>query len=221
MLLAVDTSTQWLGIALYDGHMVAAEHAWLSQGHHTVELAPAIQWMLARTQVSIKQLKALGVALGPGSFTSLRIGLAVVKGLALAEKLPVIGIPTLDILAYGQPPDERRLVAVLQAGRGRLAVGDYRYREGRWWAENHPRVLTLDSLIETLQEPVIICGELTAQERQRLVRQPGVVLVSPARSMRHPAFLAELAWQRWKKGEVDDVNSLSPLYLHHEEGGSL
>lgn len=218
MLLAVDTSTQWVGLALYNGSAVLAEHAWLTQGHHTVELAPAIEWMLTRTQVSIKQLKALGVALGPGSFTSLRIGLAVVKGIALAEKLPVVGVPTLDVLVYGLPPDERRLIAVLQAGRGRLAVEDYSYRAGAWQAENHLRVVGLKELLQTIQEPVMICGELSAQDRQQLVRQRHITLLPPAHCLRHPAFLAELAWKRWKAGAVDDVNSLAPLYLHQAEG---
>lgn len=218
MLLAVDTSTQWVGLALYDGNAVVAEHTWLSQGRQTVELAPAIEWMLARTQVSIKQIQALGVALGPGSFTGLRIGLAVVKGIALAEKLPVIGVPTLDVLAYGLPPDERPLIAVLQAGRGRLAVENYRFTAGSWQAENRLRVVTLRVLVESLQEPVVICGELSAQERQQLARQHHITLVSPAHSLRHPAFLAELAWKRWKAGVLDDVNSLAPLYLHQTEG---
>ena len=59
--------------------------------------------------------------LGPGSFTGLRIGLALAKGMALARHLPVIGVPTLDILAAAQPVREENLVAILLAGRGRLA----------------------------------------------------------------------------------------------------
>ena len=217
MLLAVDTSTQWMGLALYNGAEVVAEHTWRSQGHHTVELAPAIEWMLTRVQVKPQDLRVLAVALGPGSFTGLRIGLALVKGIALAQDLPIIGVGTLDVLAVAQPPDERLLLAVIQAGRGRLAVGGYRFLNGTWRFQNDLRVTTLDKLADSVLEPTLICGELGANERQRLARHPQIHLTSPARSVRRPACLAEIAWGRWKDGLVDDITRLTPIYLHQAE----
>ena len=95
MLLAVDTSTQWVGLALYDGAQVLNETVWRTHNHHTVELAPALDTVLKSTAIRPEGLQALGVALGPGSFTSLRIGLAVVKGLALALHLPAHNAPAL------------------------------------------------------------------------------------------------------------------------------
>src|SRR5512138_1031812 len=103
MLLAVDTSTAQVGLALYDGSQVVSEYAWRSSQRHTVELAPAVAELLARSSLTMDNVQALGVALGPGSFTSLRVGLSLVKGLALARHLPLVGIPTLDILAAAQP----------------------------------------------------------------------------------------------------------------------
>jgi len=126
MLLAVDTSTAQIGLALYDDARVTAESLWQSHQHHTVELAPALAELLKRTGVSIDDIQALGVALGPGSFTALRVGLSFVKGLALARHIPVIGIPSLDVLAGGLPLARLPLAAVLQAGRGRLAIGMYK-----------------------------------------------------------------------------------------------
>ena len=103
MLLAVDTSTAQIGLALYDGSKVLGELNWTSQQHHTTELAPALAGLLARSGATIGQVSALGVAIGPGSFTALRVGLAFVKGLALARRLPLIGVPTLDVVAAAQP----------------------------------------------------------------------------------------------------------------------
>ncbi|NTU55163.1 MAG: tRNA (adenosine(37)-N6)-threonylcarbamoyltransferase complex dimerization subunit type 1 TsaB, partial [Anaerolineales bacterium] len=103
MLLAVDTSTAQVGLALYDGGRVLAEFSWRSSQRHTVELAPAISELLTRCGTTMDDIHVLGVALGPGSFTSLRVGLALVKGLALSRHIPLIGIPTLDILAWAQP----------------------------------------------------------------------------------------------------------------------
>ena len=76
---------------------------WHSQNYHTVELAPSIQHALAQASLKQGDLKAIAVAIGPGSYTGLRIGLALAKGLAFAERLSLIPIPTLDVLAAGQP----------------------------------------------------------------------------------------------------------------------
>ena len=88
MLLAVDTSTTQVGLAIYDGAQVLGEFAWRSGQRHTVELAPAVAELLARCALTINDVNALGVALGPGSFTSLRVGLALVKGIALSRHIP-------------------------------------------------------------------------------------------------------------------------------------
>jgi tRNA threonylcarbamoyladenosine biosynthesis protein TsaB len=163
----------------------------------------------------MEDVRALGVALGPGSFTSLRVGLALVKGLALARHLPVIGIPTLDILAAAQPSSRLPLVVAIQAGRGRLAVGWYKSSKSGWQAKGPARVVTIEALMDEIESPSIVCGELTADERQRLERKKtSVHLASPAQSVRRPAVLAELAWARWQEGKVDDEASLAPIYLH-------
>ncbi len=215
MLLAVDTSTAQVGLALYDGAQVRAELSWRSGQHHTVELAPALEDLLHRSDTSVAEIKALGVAIGPGSFTALRVGLAFVKGLALARSLPLIGIPTLDVVAAAQPLSNLPLVAVLQAGRGRLAVGWYQAGENGWQAQGPVRIETADSLAAAIESPTLVCGELNAEERQRLARKRvNVILVSPARSLRRPALLAEMAWERWQAGAVDDAATLAPLYLH-------
>src|SRR4030042_1544508 len=99
MLLAIDTSTAQVGLALYDGAQVLSEMTWTTRQHHTTELAPALSGLLNRCGVSIDLVGALGVAIGPGSFTSLRVGLSFVKGIALARHIPVVGVPTLDTVA--------------------------------------------------------------------------------------------------------------------------
>lgn len=218
MLLAVDTSTAQVGVAVYDGAQVHGEYIWRSRQHHTVELAPAIAELLARCGLSMDEMRALGVALGPGSFTSLRVGLSLVKGLALACDLPLIGIPTLDIYAAGQPVSDLPLLTAIQAGRGRLAVGWYQSAGSGWQAHGPARVVTIDALIDEIQAPCIVCGEFSAGERERLAKDgANIRLVSAAQSLRRPALLAELAWARWQRGDVDEEASLAPIYLHTTE----
>jgi tRNA threonylcarbamoyladenosine biosynthesis protein TsaB len=216
MLLAIDTSTAQIGLALYDGVQVSGELYWHSQAHHTQELAPGIAELLAHTGLKMNAVQAMGVAIGPGSFTSLRVGLALVKGLALARHLPLIGVPTLDILAAAIPVQEdTALAAVLHAGRGRLAIGWYKAEEGGWQAQGPAVVLTAEQLSRRIRQRTLVCGELTGGERAHLARKyKNVCLASPAQCVRRPAVLAELAWQKWQAGKVDSVDSLAPIYLH-------
>jgi len=214
MLLAVDTSNAQLGLAVYDGAQVIGEFAWRSGQRHTVELAPAITDLLTRCSLTMDQLSALGVAIGPGSFTSLRVGLALVKGLALARRIPLIGIPTLDILAHAHPLGELPLGVAIQAGRGRFALGWYRSVGSQWQSQGELRVVTLEALQAEVKSPSVICGEFTAAERQAILEYKNVQLASPADSIRRPAVLAELAWARFQTGDVDDAASLAPIYLH-------
>lgn len=218
MLLAIDSSTLWVGLSLYSGDQVVGEVVWRSQNHHTVELAPAVDELFKRSGVNRTDLKAIGVALGPGSFTSLRIGLALAKGLALALHLPLIGIPTLDFLAAAQPLSELEMAAVLQAGRGRLAVVHYRVEENSWKAQDAPAVMTVQQLEEAIDRPTLICGELDAAERQVVARKwKKVQLASPALCVRRPAYLAELAWKRFEQNDTDDAVTLAPIYVHVNE----
>lgn len=217
MLLAVDTSNAQVGLAVYDGSLVIGEYAWRSGQRHTVELAPAIFELLGRCGLKMEDIRALGVALGPGSFTSLRVGLSLAKGLALSRQLPLIGIPTLDILAAAQVLSKLPLAVAIQAGRGRFAVGWYKRSRNSWRAKGTARVLTVEALIDEVTSPILLCGELTGRERQMLAAKPQIQLASPARSIRRPAVLAELAWARWQAGDVDDEAALAPIYLHVAE----
>jgi tRNA threonylcarbamoyladenosine biosynthesis protein TsaB len=216
MLLVVDTSTQSVGLGLFDGNEIVGEMIWQTRSHHSVELAPAVHSLLKRCKVPSTSLTALGVALGPGSFTSLRIGLAFVKGFALTLHLPVIGIPTLDIVAASiTPQNGYPLATILRAGRSRLAVGWYDSEDTRWQSRGEAEVMEFETLAGMFKQPALVCGELDPDQRASLARKKkNVILASPALSVRRPAYLAELAWERWQAGRVDDPASLAPIYLH-------
>lgn len=216
MLVAIDTATRFASLALYDGLVVRAEESWQSSDNHTVELMPSLARMMARQHVPVQALRGVAVALGPGSFTGLRIGLAVAKGLALAQDIPLLGMPTLDVLAYIHAGQRLPVYAVVRAGRGRVCVGHYGRQRGRWRPLGEPGLTTIAELVAKLERKTLFCGEITAAEREFLQNQESglVVLASPAASLRRAGYLAELAWQRLSRGETDDPITLAPIYLH-------
>ena len=219
MLLAIDTATSKIGIALYNGVEVLHESVWLSPYRHTVELAPAIENALQQTSHSMDDVEAIGLAIGPGSYTGLRIGAAVAKGLALARSLALVAVPTFEILAVAFQVDaEFQLAAVLKAGRGRLAVGWYQAEEDQWVPADDPSLYTPDEFSKAIRVPTIVCGELDDDLRKILGRKyKNVFLASPAASLRRPALLAELAWARWQAGEISDPETTAPVYLQTNE----
>ncbi len=217
LLLALDTSTHWVSVALYDGANILCEHTWLSRDYHTVELAPTVQGAFDRLGMTARQVTCVAVAIGPGSFTGLRVGIALAKGLAIGGRLPLVGVPTLDILATAQPALNLPLIAALRAGRGRLALRRYAFQEGCWQAQSDYQILTAEQLVSLLDRPTWLCGEFDASERQTLAAHPNAHLASPSLCLRRAGKLAELGWALWQAGQVADPVTLSPIYLHYHE----
>jgi tRNA threonylcarbamoyladenosine biosynthesis protein TsaB len=204
-----------MGVAIYDGSRVLNEMTWISKNHHTIELAPAVENALLHVGAQAEDIRALGVAIGPGSFTGLRIGLALAKGLALSHRLPIVGIPTLDIIAEALPvPPRSRLAAVLEAGRRRLAIQWYQAKTGKWKPTGDLLNLYIEEFVATISDPFLVCGEFSGEARERL-SQTKAIIPPPFQCVRRPAVLAGLAWDRWQAGEVDDPAGLKPIYLHH------
>jgi tRNA threonylcarbamoyladenosine biosynthesis protein TsaB len=222
MLLAIDTATRCLSLALYDGQQVHAEMTWTTANQHTVELMPAIREVLRRAAIGSDALRFLAVSQGPGSFNGLRIGFSVAKGLAMAGDLPLIPIPTLDIIAVAQPPYSGRLLAVIQVGRGRICSGSYLWKTGgqpgAWVGQDDLKIMSWRDALEGISTPTLIAGEVDSQGRADIesacAEGKPLVIASPAWSLRRAAFLAELAWRQREDILPTSSASASPLYLH-------
>lgn len=216
MLVAIDTATDRASLALHDGYRVRMEHTWEAPRRHTVELTPRLSEAMEQLGLGYEKLSGVAVTTGPGSFTGLRVGLSVAKGLAVARRLPLVGIPTLDVLAAGQGQDRRPLVAVLQAGRGRISTVTYRWQFGEWQPQEEPRLTTWSAVAQEIGEPTLFCGEIGREGAELIsrLRDRAVLLPAPWR-LRRAGFLAELGWKRLNQNDVDDPALLTPIYLKY------
>ncbi len=115
MLLAIDTSTHYASVALHDRSALLGEHTWLARQDHTRTLLPNVKRLLQDAGCGLANLSAVAIALGPGSFNGLRVGLSTAKGLAIARGIPLVGASTLELIGreYGWQQ------ATMSAGRGR------------------------------------------------------------------------------------------------------
>lgn len=208
MLLAIDTATQNISVALHDGGELMYEQTWRSVNRHTVELAPAVEQMLLR--LGETPLSAVAVAIGPGTYSGLRVGVSFAKAVASARRLPLVGVTTLDILASAQPHFQGGLVAVVQAGRTRVIAASYQWRRGRWVTRVEAQTMDWETLLNTIDGPALISGEIDAEARARLAqaRLDGMPItpVPAAVRLRRAGFLAEEAWLRLRAGLGDELS---------------
>ena len=207
MLLAIDTSTNQTGLACYDASGVLGECVWQSGRDHTAQLLPQLTLLLRHIGRDSSTISAIAVALGPGSWSGLRVGMSTAKGLALARGLPVVGVSTLDALVYQHTRRGATVVPLIRLGRERFATAGLSARE--------PRNVTLAELCAEINGRALFCGDIDAEVRETLRLKLGerVQFPTPAANLRRPGFLAELAWQRFQAGETDDVATLEPIYL--------
>ncbi|MFN8521824.1 MAG: tRNA (adenosine(37)-N6)-threonylcarbamoyltransferase complex dimerization subunit type 1 TsaB [Chloroflexota bacterium] len=214
-VLAVDTSTTIAGIALYRGGPLF-EHVWCAGRQHSTQVLPLIERSLRLVEVSPRDLRCVGVAIGPGSYTGVRVGIAIAQGLALGLDIPCYGVPTLDLAVLSTGRRHGRVLAVIEAGRGRSIVAGYTLEEGV------PRCVVAaanvddDGLVNAARAlaPCLVTGELSVPARERVALEPDdVELATPAASIRRPALLAELVSKRLQCGILPEAASPEPIYL--------
>lgn len=214
-LLALDTSSFCFGAALTgpDGELVA--EAALEAGTGRGEaLGDCVSEVLATAGIGPAQLGLLAVARGPGSFTGIRVGLAMARGLALIDDLSVIGIDSLELVAHSAGEANRRVCAVLCAGQDRLYVAGYQ-RDDSGLRCTLPAMAIglagLDPVIEAWGGRVALCAERETLDliraAQAAKRPDRLVAVADARAR----FLAELAVLR--RDTAAAASSVLPLYV--------
>jgi tRNA threonylcarbamoyladenosine biosynthesis protein TsaB len=218
LLLAIDTSTTQAGLALYDGDLLA-ELSWPAGRHGSRTALTEIERLLTLIGRPVGAVAAVAVALGPGSFSALRVGLSLAKGLAFAQACPLLGIPTLDVVSYPHRHAGLPVWAVLDAGRNRVTAARYSTTDAGWQADGPAVHGPVAEVVERITGPALVGGEVPSAMIDALTGRPEVMILPPAVRRRRPGALAELAWARLLAGQRDDPYALEPLYLHGDGGG--
>ncbi|MBI1258147.1 MAG: tRNA (adenosine(37)-N6)-threonylcarbamoyltransferase complex dimerization subunit type 1 TsaB [Chloroflexi bacterium] len=219
-LLAIDTATQSISIALHDGQQMLAEQTWMSENHHTAELAPAVRALLSGAHLTAADLSGLAVSIGPGSYTGLRIGVALAKGIASAQRIPLVGVSTLDTLAAEQPQTHGALILVLRAGRGRVVTARYHWRKGQWKPRGEPQNMDWETLINSIDGAATLSGEISPEGRAAVEAAQAasvpITIAAPVLRLRRAGFLAEEAWARLRASDDKSAfpaAAVAPIYV--------
>ena len=214
-LLALDTSTDWASVALYDGRAVLAEETWRAQRRHGDDLFPTIERLLASARVSLSDVDRVAVATGPGSFTGLRIAIAAAQGIARGAGAALVGISTLDVLAYPHAPSKQRTCPLLPAGRTEWYTAFYQERNRKWMRRSPYIVATLPDLCRQIGTHTLFVGELDDEAEATLhdLLGPKALFAPPASRMRRAGYLAELGWRELETHQQARRGEIEPIYV--------
>jgi tRNA threonylcarbamoyladenosine biosynthesis protein TsaB len=217
LLLAIESATSALSVALLRGRILLDEqHA--APGHAAETLLPAIDNLLSRAGVKVSELEAFAVSIGPGSFTSLRVGIATVKGLALGRDCPVAPVPTLAALARVANTGNALVVPMLDARRGEVYAAAYT-------AGANPELVVEagvylpEELAARLEPPCVLVGEGVAivGEAIRAQLEGGVALLPAEAGIPQARWVGALGAAQLARGESVPAGTLAPHYLRRAE----
>ena len=220
LVLAIDTATRQVSIALGDDGRVIAELRLTGDRRHAELLAPGIRSLFEQSGLSLRRLAAIAVGSGPGLFTGLRVGVTTAKVMAQALRLPVVVVPSLDLVAYPLRHSNRLVVAVLDARRNEVFSAAYRAVHGGVQRVSDYQVLPPDELLADLEaggEELLLAGDGVDRYRDQFAGVDHAELAGPAFDAPSAAALVELAVARVQREEFVAPNEVRPLYLRQSD----
>jgi tRNA threonylcarbamoyladenosine biosynthesis protein TsaB len=222
-VLGIDTATPKASLAVIAHGRVLAE-AERDVKSHGASLPAEASEIVRAANLSFDDLSGIAVAIGPGSFTGLRVGLSYTKGLAMALRRRVVGVPTLDALALSavqtaKTRENAMICAVLDARKGEVYAALYRVMSDRLEKVSDDLVVTLEWLIPRVSGEVVFAGDRNAADAQSLISARGgrATYVTESTLPARARFVAEVGASRLASGESDDIAGLEPLYVRPPE----
>jgi tRNA threonylcarbamoyladenosine biosynthesis protein TsaB len=216
LILGIDTATAQVGCAV-GGHegVLASMHS--ARGRrHAEDLAPAIDVVRRQARIELSEISVVAVDVGPGLFTGLRVGLATAKAIAHALRVPMIGVTSLDLVAFPVRWTDRLIASVVDARRGQLYHAFYRQVPGGVQRVSEPGVSDPDDLAAELQargEEALLVGDGALRYADLLGDDPRVEIVEQGQAHPTATALVQLAHARALREEWVQPWEIEPVYL--------
>ncbi|MDO4563189.1 MAG: tRNA (adenosine(37)-N6)-threonylcarbamoyltransferase complex dimerization subunit type 1 TsaB [Clostridia bacterium] len=168
MTLAVDTSALTASVAITDGEKILCELSFTTALTHSETLMPMIDFALSGTKLTCADIDVFAFAGGPGSFTGLRIGAATIKGLARGAGKPIVGVSTLEALAYNVMRDGFTIAPIMDARRGEVYCALYRFNNGSIECLRQPDATALEMFVRDIDGEAIFVGDAVDVYKNRI-----------------------------------------------------
>ncbi len=217
MILAINTSTLEFGLALLDEEGTVSAEYFMSKGEaHFGTLMPALDFLLSASKSDIHSLRCLTVAIGPGSFTGLRVGLSVTKGVCHALQIPVVGVSSLEALASQLPYSHLPITPILDSRKGEFFAAQFTWDKGQGLQRTHEDLAFRPNELPSLFEvPALFVGNSFSSQAPLIRKMLGpraLLAPAPCWSLRASA-VGFVGLKRFRLRAFDDPQGLSPIYL--------
>ncbi len=220
-LLGIDTSTSRVSVAIGgDGDLLGEVALGTPTPRHAEQLAPAIRYLCDETGVELRQLAAIAVGVGPGLFTGLRVGVTTAKAMAQGLRIPVVCVPSLDLVAYPLRYTQRLVAAVLEARRHEVYYALYLPVPGGVQRVSGYEIGSPDDLVGELEargDEVLIAGEGALRSREQFASLDRAELAGTGFAWPRAAALLELASARYEREEFCSPSDVQPMYLRKSD----
>ena len=216
LILGIETATATAGCAIGGHEGVIAQSSSMRGRRHAENLVPAVKFICSQAQIDLAEISVIAVDVGPGLFTGLRVGIATAKSFAYALKVPMIGVPSLDLLAFPLRFTPRLIAAVIDARRGEIYFAFYRQVPGGIQRLGEHRVGSPEELASELllsREEVLLVGDGAHRYRATFASMPKVDLVDQGFSHPSATSLVQLAHARALREQFSQPNNIEPIYL--------
>ncbi len=219
-ILALETSTPAGSLAVMEEKALLGEVYSNVSISHSRRIMPSLEWLLSEIGLTIDDIEGYALSIGPGSFTGLRIGLSTIKGLAMATGKPVVGISSLEALAWNIAGEERVICPMIDARKKEVYSALYRKDDrGGLVCIQEEQAVDPGRMLDKCPEDTVFLGSGAVLYDSMILERfgPGRHLPPPHFMNNRASSVAALAFDRFLENDVDDLNALAPRYLRPSE----
>lgn len=216
-ILGIETATETASVGITA--QPPQEVTWSCQRTLSRDLVTVIDRVLMQSRLGLADLEGLALSIGPGSFTGLRVGLAVAKGIALAAGLPLVPVRTLDALADQVPVSPHPVAVVQKSRKGEVYFACYAARETGWAKTVPEQVVSLSGISRLLPPRFILIGN--ARDQVVPLLPPGRVMCPEGGVTPSGLAVARLGISRWPESKLDKSDRLEPYYVKEPDAKAM
>ncbi|MBT5871812.1 MAG: tRNA (adenosine(37)-N6)-threonylcarbamoyltransferase complex dimerization subunit type 1 TsaB [Candidatus Latescibacteria bacterium] len=214
ILIALETSSSSAGLAVTEGKAILVESSLQMGSVYAEQLPVMLERGLKDAGLKISQIGGIAISIGPGSYTGLRVGLSLAKGLAFSTGKPLVAVPTLDAVAFGSPYCPYPIHAILDARHQKIYTAEFDMSQGNLQRKSRDIATTVDKLSENINGPALLLGPgaLTYGEQLRANLGERAHFTSSGSDLR-ASSIAALGLEYLERGEQASLYEIEPTYL--------
>ena len=220
-ILGIDTSSMAASVAVIEDNKLICEYTINTKKTHSQKLMPMIENMLGLSDLNVREIDAIAVCEGPGSFTGLRIGMATAKAIAHVNDIPVIGVNSLEALAANMNLCDKKICSILDAQRNQVYTGRYQYEGTKLVEIKEIGIQQIDELLEELAqsgEQWILVGEAVYKYEDKIREISNIEIPAASNNVTKAGSLCSVAKVKFDEGkDIFDCYTVNPLYIRESQ----